>query len=101
MANGSELFQRLIRPDLIPSLNAMFEADHQARAAGKPAATIPVVHDNPLQPCSLPSSDSYEFFTPWQEKSTWKNKVTVRSLEQLRACNPSSQHVFRPGHFFC
>ena len=89
MVNGWENFHRLIRPDFVASLNAMFQGDRQARAGCHKAATIPVVDANPLQPSALPSADSYEFFTAWEAKSVWKNEVTIRSIEAFRAYDPS------------
>lgn len=93
--SGWEIFHRLIRPDVIVGLNGMFEADRLSRAAGKPPGMIPVVSNNPLEPCALPSADSYAFFTGWAEKCGWKNETTVRSIEVLKAYDPSNhiQHI--------
>ena len=91
MVNGWDNFHRLIRPDFIAGLNAMFEADRRARSTGQAAATLPVVDANPLQPSALPSADSYEFMSAWEGKSTWKNETTVRSIEAFRAYDPSHQ----------
>ena len=89
LVNGWENFHRLIRADVVQGLNAMFESDRLGRAAGKAPAMIPVVSNEPLTPSSLPSADSYEFFIPWEAKGVWKNEVTVRSIEHLRAYDPS------------
>jgi len=67
--------------------------------------TIPVVDADPTKPTALPTADSFEFFTAWGKKSSWKNEVTVKrsvtgsmvsnycltiaSIEALRAYNPS------------
>ena len=89
MVNGWENFHCLTRPDFVAGLNAMFQSDRQARAAGHAPATLPVVDANILQPSALPSADSYEFFTAWGEKSVWKNETTVRSIEAFRGYDPS------------
>ncbi|KPI35574.1 putative 31.7 kDa protein in traX-finO intergenic region [Cyphellophora attinorum] len=88
--DGYSNFQRLIRPDFVGGLNEMFEQDRHARAAGKPAGTLPVVDENPAAPSALPTPDSYTFFTAWGKKSPWKNEVTVKSIEAFREYNPSA-----------
>ncbi|KAB8670376.1 hypothetical protein FH972_026289 [Carpinus fangiana] len=79
--DGWENFHRLIRPDFIAGLNKSFQEDRVARAAGKPAGTLPVVDQDPLKPSALPTTDSYEFFTAWGNKSNWKNEVTIKRFE--------------------
>lgn len=92
MVSGFETLLRLIRPDLIPGINAMFAGDRLARAAGNAAATVPVSDANPLVPSSLPSAEAFAFYTEWESKleGKWKNEVTVRSLEASRAFDPVS-----------
>jgi hypothetical protein len=90
MVNGWENFHRLTRADFIANLNTIFESDRLARAAGHPAATIPVVDSNPLAQSAVPSPDSYAFFSAWEKKIPWKNETTVRSIESFRAYNPSA-----------
>jgi hypothetical protein len=46
--------------------------------SGKEPGKIPVVHENPLETSSLPTADSYKFFSEWEKKSNWKNDVTVK-----------------------
>ncbi|KAK4539441.1 hypothetical protein LTR36_010918 [Oleoguttula mirabilis] len=89
LVNGWDNFNRLIRPDFQPGLNHMFQQDRLARMSGKEPGKIPVVHENPLEMSSLPSPDSYQFFSTWEKKSNWKNDVTVKSVELLRANDPS------------
>ncbi|ESZ94026.1 hypothetical protein SBOR_5604 [Sclerotinia borealis F-4128] len=91
MVSGWETLLRLIRPDLVPGINAMFAGDRLSRAAGNAAATIPVSDANPLVPSSLPSAEAFAFFTEWGSKleGKWKNEVTVRSLEASRSYDPS------------
>lgn len=68
--------------------------DRLARQSGKEPTRIPVVHSNPLETSALPTPDSYTFFSAWESKSTWKNDVTVKSVEMLRANDPSA-HIHR------
>ena len=46
--------------------------------SGKDAGRLPVVAEDPMAPSSLPTPDSYKFFSEWEKKSNWKNDVTVR-----------------------
>ncbi|KAK4902105.1 hypothetical protein LTR27_001007 [Elasticomyces elasticus] len=89
LTNGWENFHRLIRPDIVPTMNKMFADDRQARAQGKVAGVIPVVDADPMKPSALPTPDSYTFFAEWEQKSGWKNECTIRSVELLRANDPS------------
>lgn len=59
-------------------LSLMKVIDRKGRAAGKDPIIIPVVSNDPAAPSALPTPDSYEFFTAWEKKSTWKNEVTLR-----------------------
>jgi hypothetical protein len=86
--NGWDNFHRLIRPDFIAGLNAGFQGDRQARAAGHAPATIPVVDVDPMKPSALPTPDSYTFFSEWEKKCGWKNEVTVRTIEAFRSYYP-------------
>ena len=94
MANGWKGFNRLVRPDIIYNLNKVFQDDRSARAAGQKAATLPVIAKDSLQICALASPDSYDCFSAWEGMSGWKNEVTIRSVEVLRAYDPS-HHI---GH---
>lgn len=89
LTNGWENFHRLIRPDFVGGMNKMFEDDRIARARGTDPVRVPVVAEDPLAPSSLPTPDSYTFFTMWEKKSNWKNDVTVKSVELLRSNDPS------------
>ncbi len=51
------------RPDLVPALLAAFDADRDARFAGAPPKTHPVVADDPTNPCALPGAGCCAFFT--------------------------------------
>ena len=94
MVDGWANFHRLIRPDFIPGMNALFEGgeyrraftriaakctDRHGRASGNAPGTVPVVDADPTKPSALPTPDSYEFFSAWEKKSPWKNEVTVKS----------------------
>lgn len=80
---------RLIRPGLVLTFEANFEADRLARAAGLPAATLPVAVSEPhLKDSALATPDALPFFKAFEGKTSWKNEVTLRSMELLRAYAP-------------
>ena len=94
MTDGWENFLRLARPDLVQQLNQGFEIDRISRAAGNPPMTLPVVSANPHGPSALPSPESHQYFSAWEhEKSTWKNELTLRSVEDLRAYTLPFSHL--------
>ncbi|KAB8278291.1 Alpha/Beta hydrolase protein, partial [Aspergillus minisclerotigenes] len=92
--DGWQNINRLMRPDMMEAVNKSFQEDRLARAAGKPAATMKVVDEDPLKPSALPTPDSYQFFSAWEAKSNWKNEVTLKSLEAAREYYPSA-HISR------
>jgi fermentation-respiration switch protein FrsA (DUF1100 family) len=81
---------RLVRADLIAQYRAMFDADREARAAGKEPQLVPVVNDDPLGPAALPTPDSFEWFTRTgaERAPAWRNEVTLRSVEMLTEYEP-------------
>jgi len=87
--DGPTTFSRLIRPGSMADYEARFEADRQARAAGHPAATLPVAVANPhIEEAALSTPDCFPFFDGLESKTAWKNEVTLRSMEVMRAYAP-------------
>ena len=76
---------RLVRADLVAQFRAMFDADREARYQGKEPMMVPVVTDDPLGPAALPTPDSFEWFTETgrTRAPSWRNEVTLRSVEML------------------
>ncbi|WP_394764065.1 alpha/beta hydrolase [Phenylobacterium sp.] len=64
----------------------MTEAEREARGAGAEPAVMPVV-GKPDEPCALPGEDGYAYFTS-TGGPTWKNAITISSLELARAHEP-------------
>ncbi|MCA1844670.1 MAG: alpha/beta fold hydrolase [Actinobacteria bacterium] len=87
LISGSRNFQALVRIDYWAQMETMFAADRQGRMAGNDPVVIPVVHPDPLAPSGIPTADAHEFFTRIQAETTttWKNEVTLRSMELLRS----------------
>lgn len=85
LISGHRNARRLIRSDFIAPVQAQFDEDRRCRIAGEPPATIPVVAENPLALCALPTADSWQWFTETgrTRAPTWRNEVTIRSVEMF------------------
>jgi fermentation-respiration switch protein FrsA (DUF1100 family) len=81
---------RLVRADLIAGFRQMFDGDREARYQGKEPAMVPVVNDDPLGPAALPTPDSFSWFTETGQTRapSWRNEVTLRSVEMLTEYEP-------------
>lgn len=88
LTDGLQTAQRLISPDKLPGIRAMFDADRRARLAGQPPAMMPVVAQD--GPSALPTPDSWEWMTQTAEQRapSWRNEVTLRTLEMLSEYAP-------------
>ena len=99
LVNGVENFRRLVRPDFIGGFREQFDADRLARYNGEAPAMVPVVDEDPLAPSALPTPDSYVWFTESGNSfaPSWKNEVTLRSVEMLSEYSPESFiHLIAP-----
>jgi uncharacterized protein len=90
MISGWRNVLRLVRADMIAQFRAMFDADREARAAGKEPQMVPVVTDDPLGAAALPTPDSFQWFTDTgaTRAPSWRNEVTLRSVEMLTEYEP-------------
>ncbi len=91
--SGIENARRLIRSDMWDGLRGMFDADRAARYAGDAPAMIPVVSspdEQPQAPAALPTADSWKWFRETCDKRapSWKNEVTLRSVEMFIEYEP-------------
>jgi uncharacterized protein len=95
--SGSANTSRLIRPDLIGVVRAMLDAEREARLEGKDPGTIPVVSEDPMAPCALPTTDSWEWFsqTGATLAQSWRNEITFRSMDKIMAYEPGAyiEHI--------
>jgi len=87
LISGRRAFEMLVRIDMWAPTWELLEADRLARARGEAPAMMPVVDEDPMAPSALPTADSYEFFTAY-EGSSWKNEVTLRTLELFQGYEP-------------
>ena len=96
LASGHDNARRLIRADYLAGVQQMFADDRRARMAGKPPAMIPVVAEDPAAPSALPTPDSWKWFTETARSRapSWKNEVTLRSVEMFTGYEPGSYAAF-------
>jgi uncharacterized protein len=92
LVSGFRNIQRLVRSDFIPGLRASLDQDREARLAGKPPGILPVVSEDPLGPCALPTPDSYRWFTETARTRApaWRNEVTLRTVDLLMEYEPGA-----------
>jgi uncharacterized protein len=92
MVSGHANFRALVRADLIAGFQDGFNADRAARYRGDPPAMVPVVAEDPLAPCALPTADSYQWFseTAKTRATAWRNEVTLRSVEAFSEYEPEA-----------
>lgn len=91
LISGHENARRLVRADMIAAVQDMFVADREARFAGEPPAMIAAVAPEG-EPSSMPTPDSYEWFTSTGESRApaWRNEVTLRSVEMFWEYEPAA-----------
>jgi fermentation-respiration switch protein FrsA (DUF1100 family) len=92
LISGHRNARRLIRADFIAPLQAQFEMDRRQRFAGEAPMTLPVVAEDPLAPSALPTADSWQWFsdTGRTRAPSWRNEVTLRSVEMFLEYEPGS-----------
>jgi fermentation-respiration switch protein FrsA (DUF1100 family) len=90
MVSGHDNVRALVRADLIAGLREAFDTDRAARFAGDPPAMVPVVSEDPMGACALPTHDSWEWFseTGKTRATAWRNEVTLRSVEMFSEYEP-------------
>jgi hypothetical protein len=92
LISGHDNLRALVRADFIAGLREQFDADRLARFEGKPPAMLPVVAEDPLAPSALPTADSWQWFTGTGKNRapSWRNEVTLRSVEMFTEYEPVS-----------
>jgi len=90
LISGHRNARRLIRSDFIAAVQGQFDADRKARYAGQPRAMIPVVAQDLMAPCALPTPDSWQWFTETGKSRApaWRNEVTLQSVEMFTEYEP-------------
>jgi uncharacterized protein len=92
LVSGFRNIQRLVRQDFLAPNRAAFDQDRAARYRGEPPAMVPVVDPDPLATSAPPTPDSLEWFSEAGKgrAPSWKNEVTLRSVEMLMEYEPSA-----------
>ena len=92
LVSGHANFRALVRADFIAGFRGQFDADRAARFRGDPPAMVPVVDEDPLAPSALPTPDSWTWFTETHESRapSWRNEVTLRSVEMFTEYEPAT-----------
>jgi hypothetical protein len=90
LVSGHDNLRALVRADFLDGFREQFDADRLARFHGDPPAMVPVVAEDPLAPSALPTADSWQWFTETGKTRapSWKNEVTLRSVEMLSEYEP-------------
>ena len=96
LASGHDNARRLIRADYLAGVRKLFEDDRRVRMAGGAPGIIPVVAEDPAAPSALPTPDSWTWFTETGKSRapSWKNEVTLRSVEMFTEYEPGSYASF-------
>jgi hypothetical protein len=96
LASGHSNARRLIRADYLAGVQKLFEDDRRARMAGGAPGMIPVVAEDPAAPSALLTPDSWAWFTETGKPraASWKNEVTLRSVEMFTEYEPGSYASF-------
>ena len=92
LASGHDNARRLIRSDNVAAVQRAFDADRRARMQGEPPVMVPVVAEDPAAPSALPTPDSWIWFTETgrTRAPSWRNEVTLRSIEMFTEYEPAS-----------
>jgi fermentation-respiration switch protein FrsA (DUF1100 family) len=90
LISGWDNVRALVRSDFMAGFRTMFEEDRAARFQGKEPGMVPVVAEDPLAPSSLPTPDSWKWFTETgrDRAPAWRNEVTLRTVEMLGEYEP-------------
>jgi uncharacterized protein len=90
--SGSRNIQRFVRPDMMAGFRAQFDTDRETRFAGGAPMTVPVVAADFNVPSVIPTADAWEWFveTGKTRAASWRNEVTLRSVEMLTEYEPGS-----------
>ncbi len=92
LVSGHDNFRALVRADFIAGIRTQFDEDRLNRFRGGAAAMIPVVAEDPLAPSALPTPDSWQWFTETgrTRAPSWRNEVTLRSIEMFAEYEPGT-----------
>jgi len=92
LISGWRNARRLIRADMIAPVAAACADDRLKRFRGEAPAMLPVVSEDPAGPAALPTPDSWQWFTETgrTRAPSWRNEVTLRSVELFMGYEPGA-----------
>ena len=92
LISGHNNARRLIRADYLAGFHGMMELDRRSRYLGKAPAMVPVVAEDPAAASALPTPDSWTWFTETHKlrAPSWRNEVTLRSVEMFMEYEPGA-----------
>ena len=96
LISGHDNVRALVRVDFLDGMRAQFDADRLARYEGKAPAMVPVVDEDPFAPAALPTPESYTWFTQTHglRAPSWRNEVTLRSVEMFTEYEPAGHIAY-------
>ncbi|MGZ8409082.1 MAG: alpha/beta hydrolase [Hyphomicrobium sp.] len=92
LISGRRAARRLIRGDLMAGVETTCEEDRRNRYKGEAPRMISVVSSDTADPAVLPTADAWRWFseTGKTRAPTWRNEVTLRSVELFLGYEPGS-----------
>lgn len=92
LVSGHDNLRALVRSDFIAGFRQLFDEDRLARSQGKQPQMVPVVAEDPLAASALPTPDSWTWFTETHASRapSWRNEVTLRSVEMFTEYEPKT-----------
>jgi fermentation-respiration switch protein FrsA (DUF1100 family) len=92
LVSGHDNLRALVRADFIAGFRQLFDEDRLARSQGKEPQMVPVVAEDPLAASALPTPDSWTWFTETHSERapSWRNEVTLRSVEMFTEYEPKT-----------
>ncbi|NUU24547.1 MAG: alpha/beta hydrolase [Streptomycetaceae bacterium] len=89
--SGGTSLSRFISSEALQDVRAMFAADRLARFQGAEPGVIPLITEDPGQMAALGDRETYAWYQTIEPErlATWRNEVTLRSVELLSAYEPA------------
>lgn len=84
--NGMRNLQQFIPVTKMAEFHRMLDEDRARRVAGKPSQYMKMTSKDPNEPHLFPGEATYNFIHQYVDKdpkSTWENRVTLRSLDYM------------------
>lgn len=96
LISGHENARCLVRADFLAGFQAAMAADRRARYRGEAPAMVPAVSEDPMGPAAMPTPDSWTWFseTGKLRAPSWRNEVTLRSVEMFMNYEPGAYLSF-------